>query len=130
MTVRPYRPSDFPQIKEWGAKWGAEYQEDQFPSIGFVVDGIAAYFLYQTDSAVCWLENMVSNRGVPKEEVDRALDLIVDAILNEALVLGYKLAYATTNISKVATRAKASGAALCPNQILIIKNLKKDTELQ
>lgn len=130
MNVRRYEPKDFEQIKAWGEQWGAEYDEAQFPQVGFIVDGVAAYFLYSTDSVCCWLENMVTNREAEKEERKRALDLIVDAILSEARSLGFKVAYATTKNISAAKRAKTLGAHIATNHLLITKLLDENTHLQ
>jgi len=123
MIVRRYQIKDFAQIKAWGAEWGAQYDESQFPSTGFIIDGIAAYFLYSTDSSCCWLENMICKKGTDKFIKSRALDLLVDAILKEAKTLGYVVAYATTDIPSVLKRAKSNGALLKPLQFLVTKDL-------
>lgn len=127
MIVRRYRPSDFKQIREWGAKWGAEYNEDQFPSVGFIIDNVAAYFLYSTDSSVCWLENMISNRGIDSQTRDVALDLLIEAILDEARNLGYAIAYAATDFVEIAKRAKEHGAMVRPGYLLT-KDLTSKTQ--
>lgn len=123
MKVRRYEAKDFEQVREWGRGWGSEYREDQFPGTGFIVDGVAAYFLYQTDSSVCWLENLITVRGVDASVKDRALNLLIEAILDEAKALGYTIAYATTDINTVAKRAREGGAGVKPYQFLITKNL-------
>jgi hypothetical protein len=121
MTVRPYEPRDFPQVEAWGKEYGTEYREHQFPKTGFIVDGVAAYFLYSTDSSCCWVENMIANKHVSKETRDEALDLIIQAILTEAEKLGFKIAYATTDLVPVMVRAIEYGAIIKPLQVLITK---------
>lgn len=123
MTVRPYEPKDFETIKEWGKEWDADYNEDQFPQVGFIVDGVAAYFLYQTDSSVCFLENMVSKRYVNQGLKNEALELISAAILKKAKEEGFKVAYACTNIYSVAKRAQQLGARVDFGHLLITKDL-------
>lgn len=130
MIVRRYEDKDFEQIREWGLQWGADYDEDQFPHIGFIIDGVAAYFLYQTDSSICWLENMIAKRGIDQALKSKALDLLVDAIILEAKELGFTVAYATTDIVSVAKRAKENGAFIKPAQILITKDLTQPAHLQ
>lgn len=130
MIVRRYEDADFAQIKEWGRGWNADYNEDQFPSVGFIVDGVAAYFLYQTDSSVCWLENLITKRGILPAVRARALDLLVDAILKEAKDLGFTVAYATTHITSVAKRARSNGAQIQASQFLITKDLTQPAHLQ
>jgi hypothetical protein len=130
MKVRPYEEKDFAQLREWGEEWGETYNEDQFPKVGFIVDGVAAYFLYQTDSCVCWLECLISKKDADKMAKARALDLLVDAILKEATELGYTVAYATTDNLSVAKRARQNGAAIKINQFLLIKDLTQPAHLQ
>jgi hypothetical protein len=130
MICREYTPEDFQQIKEWGRQWGADYNEDQFPNVGFIVPGVAAYFLYSTDSSVCWLENLVAKRGVDKMTRARAIDLLVDKILAKAKELGFAVAYAATSNVKVAQRAQATGAIVQPLHYLITKDLNQPAHLQ
>ncbi len=128
MKARRYERSDFADLKLWGEEWGAEYREDQFPLNGFIVEGIAAYFLYSTDSSVCWLENMIARRGIKESVRNEALELLIDAILKEASDLGFTVAYATTDIVSVAKRAKEHGAIIRPAQILLTKDLTSRTQ--
>lgn len=125
MIARRYKPEDFPDVQAWGAEYGAKYSAEQFPETGFIVDGVAAYFLYKTDSACCWLENMVAKRGVEYNIREKALELIIDAILAEARALGFKVAYASTERFNVAIRAKQCGAKVTPNHIHLALKLEK-----
>lgn len=119
--VRKYnKETDFESIKQWGKEWGAEYQEDLFPSLGFIYPGIAAYFIYTGgDSKVCWLENMVCNKAVSKELREQALQLIVTETLKEVNRLGFKVAYATTNNKAVIDRATLHKANITEEQTLL-----------
>ena len=123
MKARPYEPKDFEQIQAWGKEWGANYSEDQFPQIGFIVDDVAAYFLYQTDSSVCFLENMVSNKKIHQEIKNQALTLIAEAILKKAKEEEFTVAYATTNNVAIAKRAAEHGAKCQWGHLLLIKDL-------
>ena len=124
MKARRYSPADFDQISQW-AKDGYEtsYEADQFPEIGFIVDGYAAYFLYQTDSKICFCENLISNRFADEFGRRKAVTLVIDAVLAEAQRLGFKIAYATTGNSSVILRAVQLGAIAVPRQSLLIKTL-------
>lgn len=130
MIVRRYQPEDFDQVRKWGLEWGAQYDEEQFPDTGFIIDKVAAYFLYSTDSSVCWLENMISKKGLEKAVRARACDLLIHEALKTAEELGFTVAYATTDIASMAKRARAFGAQIKPNQILIVKDLTQFTQLQ
>lgn len=124
IEVRPWhKEKDFAQVKEWGFQYNKEYREHQFPKTGFIVDGVAAYFLYSTDSSCCWLENMIANKKTDPDVRDKALQMICEAILAEAKKLGFKVAYATTDNISVVKRAVTMGARFKPAQILLIKDL-------
>lgn len=127
MQVRRYHINDFDQIQKWAEAWHTSYSKEQFPSVGFIVDGIAAYFLYQTDSEVCFLENLISNREVDQKIRHIAIEMIIDAILKEAKEHGFKVAYATTNIPSVIVRAIEHGAKADFKQTLLTKNLNDPT---
>lgn len=124
MIARRYEPSDFEQIKAWAKEgWNRDYEADQFPKTGFIVDGLAAYFLYSTDSSVCFLENLISNKSADQNQRREAVDLVTKAIIKEAQDLGFKVAYATTGIPLVVVRAMMAGAQAIPKQTLLIKKL-------
>lgn len=127
MEVRRFVTSDFLQISAWAREYDAHYDIKQFPKTGFIVDGIAAFFLYSTDSSVCFLENMIANRAVDREERNRALSLLVEAIIKEASDLGFTVAYATTDNPSVVARAMRAGATVQGKQLLLTKKLTDPT---
>lgn len=123
MIVRKYEPQDFAQIAQWGKSHETEYTESQFPKTGFIVDGLAAYFLYTTDSSICFLENLVSNNDANFTDRRDAIKLVIDAALTEAKEKGFQVAYATTDIPTVIARATKYGCEFKTNQTLITKSL-------
>ena len=125
MNVRRYRPDDFSQLQQWGERYHITYSEENLPTIGFIVPGIAAYFLYETKTKVVFLENMIANSDAPKAERSEALKLIVERILSEAKRMGYHVAYACTDIPSVIQRAVASGATFKTKYVLLQKDLTK-----
>lgn len=125
MTVRKYTPEDFAQIQAWGAEYGDTYEPDQLPATGFIVDGVAAYFLYKTDTTCCWLENLIATRKTDYWVKDEAIRLLIDACVAEAKALGFKVAYASTDRYTVALRGKKIGAHVAPNHMLLSLNLNE-----
>jgi len=124
MTVRRYEREDFDQIANWAREgYGTDYEEHQFPETGFIVDGVAAYFLYQTDSSICYLENLISNPKADVELKAKGITLVVDALLEEAKEQGFSVAYATTGIPTVVFRAMQYGAHAQAKQTLLTKKL-------
>jgi len=129
MKVRRYEDSDFSQISEWAKDYDTQYEQTQFPKIGFIVDGFAAYFIYQTDSSICFLENLISNKNADRTEKEKAIELVIQAILQEASDLGFRVAYATTDMPQVIVRAISHGARMKAKQALLIKNLTDPSSL-
>ncbi len=121
--LRQYHHSDFKDIAAWGKQWGADYREDQFPKTGFIVPGIAAFFLYSTDSSVCYLENLIANKDVNGPERSEAIDQLVEVALATAKDMGFKVAYACTDIGQVVYRAIQAGANTKTKQVLLTKDL-------
>ena len=117
--VRKYEESDFESIRGWGKAWGADYDKDLFPPLGYIYPGVAAYFIYESPCKVCWLENMVSNPDVPQELKEQALQQVVTEVLKEVHRLGYKVAYATTDNKAVINRAVAHKASAKEGQTLL-----------
>ncbi len=123
MKARRYEPDDFEQIEKWAKGWDTTYRAHQFPKTGFIVDGLAAYFLYKTDSSVCFLENLISNKGADDVFRQRAIREVTQAVLKEAEALGFRVAYATTDVPSVILRAAGMGCTIDPKQTLITKTL-------
>lgn len=123
MEARRYTPDDFEQVNSWAKEWGKSYEKFQLPSVGFIVDGFAAYFIYQTDSSVCFLENLVSKKLADAADREKAIDLVIKNALAAAYDLGFRVAYATTSSHEVASRAVEMGARAEPLQILLTKKL-------
>lgn len=80
-----------------------------FPEIGYVVPGVAAGFLYKTDSKLGIIENIISNKRSEKNERDRSLNAIVENLIITAQALGMRLLVAFTELPVVSTRAKFHG---------------------
>lgn len=123
MECRKFVTKDFTELAAWGKSWGANYDQAQFPKTGFIVPGVAAYFLYSTDSKVCWLENLVSNPLVTRDQRDRALDLLTRALVQAAKTAGFTVAYACSNNGRVIQRAALMGARIKPNHVLLTLDL-------
>ncbi len=118
--VRKYNPEkDFDIIKEWGQGWGASYEKDLLPPTGFIVPGICAYFIYETNSKVCWLENLIRNPYKTKEECASGIEECVTETLREVSKKGYKAVYTIADNPVVIDRAIKHGASIDPNHTLI-----------
>ena len=112
MTPIPYVPElHFEQIKGWLQLWNESMTQDALPRIGFIIPGRAAGFLYQTDSSVALIENLVAAPGMTREERSTYVDAIVAAICAEAAKRGFKILLGYTQLDAVVKRAERFGFA-------------------
>lgn len=109
-TPIPYVPEQhFAQVLRWFELFGETMIPEALPQTGYIVPGVAAGFLYRTDSSVCWLESLIANKDVPKEERTRALDVVVVALTRDAKKLGFKTLLGSTQLEAVVKRAQRLG---------------------
>ena len=53
------------QLTEWLDQWQINHQVlDLISTTGWIVEGIAVVFAYQTNSAMCFIELMLCNKNV------------------------------------------------------------------
>jgi len=107
-------------IIDWLAGHGlAPIPLAMFPPTGYVVEGLAAVFVYHTQSTVAFIETLVSNPGADKRDANRALDAAVRAALRECEDAGCEAVIATTSLPAVARRARKHGFRSEPTRLLI-----------
>ncbi len=125
MQVRRYSAADFAQVAAWGAQWGASYDSDLLPPVGFIWPGVAAYFVYEpVGCSVVWLENLVTNQQAPAQLRQLAIEAVISAALAYVASTGRKVAYASTNLQAVVDRAVVHGAHSEPGQTLLTLKFK------
>jgi hypothetical protein len=106
MEFRVVKYSDYEQLKNWWDSWGfpapaisALPKYDNESTTGLIVSNngidICAGFLYETNSAICWLEFIVANPKSKKEERSEALKLLIDEFTEEAKKLGFGVIFAS-----------------------------------
>lgn len=102
---RKYSPEDFEAIQSWYKSRDMAPLEDLIPKIGFIVPGVAAGFMMQTDTKCCILEPFISNPLVDSEKRKEALDLIMGELILEAFQLGYNRIYGFSTVPSMVNRA-------------------------
>lgn len=106
----PYGPeAHFEQVHRWMEQRGQTIAPEDLPTTGFIVPGVAAGFLYRTDSSVAWIEGLVGSREVSAEARGHALDEIVRALRAEARRSGFKIMLGYTQLQAVVDRALRHG---------------------
>jgi hypothetical protein len=104
--LREFTHSDLEQINDWyEAQHFGTIELSNLPKFGLVEPGVAAGFLYQTDSDFAILEGFVSNPGSDRKVRNEALDILTDALCKKALELGFRKVLAITTNSRIASRA-------------------------
>lgn len=126
MEVRLVQESDLAEMRKW---WDKRKKHDVFPSIilsdlGFIVPGVAAVFLYTTNSKLAFIENLQANPDVLGERRNDALNAVVSAAYIEAKNRGCTHLLGTTNIEAVCKRAKLFGGKAVPQMSLIVVPLE------
>ena len=80
-----------------------------FPTVGFVVEGLCAGWLYQSDSVVCWFEWIVSNPEAEKRQVHKALAELYDHAIIQSEELGYSSIFSSFNHKGLIRLAEKKG---------------------
>lgn len=78
-------------------------------TLGIIEPGIAAAFLYITDSNLALIDHMVSNPNSDPKARDQALDAIVSELVTIAQNLGFDIVYGITNNEAVIDRGIGHG---------------------
>lgn len=74
----------------WIAHGWPVIEEDFLPTTGAVVPGVAAGFIYLTDSKIAMLEWIVSNPKAGIKEIHASIKAIIEWLLNFAREQGYE----------------------------------------
>lgn len=108
--VRMYVPNDYKRLQALYASWDLKTPDPMFlPNTGYMVDDVAAGFLYFTDSKIAIIDNFIANKQSSKEERDKALDGIVEALLASAKTGGAKMIKCDSDIDAIKKRAVKLG---------------------
>lgn len=107
---RAVHAGDLADIRRWHRSHGLDMAADgKFPRNGMIVPGVAAGFLYSTDSSVCFIEGFVSNPEASVMERGRALRDIGAGLLLLAKRLGFSRAVSTTQSDGIAALGRRLG---------------------
>ena len=91
--VREYTKYDYDEVSSWYHSRSIPITEDYLPQHGFIIPGVAAGFLYATDSNFCIFESFIANPEADRDHRKEGLRLIVEQMIKKAKNLGYRNAY-------------------------------------
>lgn len=96
------KETDYEELRGWWEEWGTpQHHSSVLSENGLIIsiDGVnvASAFIYSTDSYICWLEHLTSNKEVWLTlSVEKRLDTLNklgDAVFEQAKEMGFKLAF-------------------------------------
>lgn len=107
MIVRKYQTHDYEMISEWYKKRGLTVPNRRYlPTNGIIAENIACGFVYLTDSEMAIIDCFISNPDSVKEDRDRALDKITEALMSYAKFFGSSAIKADSNLMAIQHRAE------------------------
>jgi len=108
--MRHFLVSDLPEMNGWYASRGkGGVSEDMLPVFGLIEPGVAAGFLYLTDSSLCLLEGFVSNPESEPMAAFMALGRIVRGLTVEAEKAGCRHVVGFTNLDGMVSVTRRQG---------------------
>ena len=116
MQVRPLVYADYVLLCSWWLSWGwSPPAVNMLPSTGYIVEvegnPVLAGFLYQTDSALGWVEWVIANPAFRLER-RQALPVLLEAIAKEATRRGIQALFTSSNHPGLIEGYKANGFAV------------------
>ena len=75
MKLRHFKVEDFISISKWYRDWGQKaIPIEFFPRNGLIISNqgvdVAALFVYATDSNICMVENLITNKNYKEKKYD------------------------------------------------------------
>ncbi len=108
--MRRYEQTDLEELSRWCVAQGHPAPDIYaLPLTGFIEPGVAAGFLYLTDSSGALMGGFVTNREASPEARNLALEVIAKAVIDAADGLGVATLTITTIEPSIVERAKRHG---------------------
>lgn len=124
MIAVRYTRKDIALIREWYLDREMNPPTtDEFPTVGFIVESIAAGFLYKTDSSICLFEGVITNKECSAKQRNEALCLIAIAVLKAAKDFGFKKIFAFSEEETMIQRARELGFSIGVKHQSMVKEL-------
>lgn len=110
MNIRLVNDSDYDMLCGWWDDWGwTPPQKDFLPTIGVVVEEVAAGFLYVTNSKVCWVDWIISDKNYRGEDRDDIINVVLASLEEISKDYDAKFLYALIKHKKLMEKYEAMG---------------------
>lgn len=119
MKITRYCPTLFDHVLELYKSRGETIVKTMLPPIGFMTEN-AACFLITTSSPICFIEFLVCRNVKSKDE---EMDAVVQACLDVASAMGYKVCYALTEKTSVVERALKHSFKVPKQKVILMRGL-------
>lgn len=104
--VRQIEDHDLDQIEVWFAARGVSMPELwAFPKTGYIIPGVAAGFLFLTDTPVAIVDCYIASPYADSDKRNDALDIITHALIASARSNGCKIIKCDSAIEAIKNRA-------------------------
>ena len=119
-SLRKYNKEDYDQVADWWKKTGWEPFPSKYLAEGLIVDGICAGFInLGSTSPMGYIWPVISNPESNLRERDRALDEMIQGLIQMGRDAGCDFIYATTSASALQKRyIKRHGMYLADDKIV------------
>jgi len=117
----PFEDSHYPMLCKWWESHKWPVMPRQFlPQTGIISkkDGVylCAGFLYKTDSDLCWLEYLISNRHGLRDCHSEGVDRCIEALLKQAKLDGFKAVFTSCKVKRLVSRYQEHGFQIAPGE--------------
>lgn len=115
--IDQYQAYDWEILKEWWEDHGWTPIPDSFlPNVGKIVRieevPVCAGFLYRTDSLICILEWVISDKKSDRIIREQALDLLIETLIEVAKKAGFKMIHTSIKHPRLIERMKKHGFSI------------------
>lgn len=108
--IRTYEKKDYETLCKWWDAWKWPSIPEKFLSdIGIISNDTAAGFLYTTNSAIAWIEWLVSDPLVPATRRSDAVDEVIMMLTEIAVARDFKAIFTSTNKDSLEQRLVKHG---------------------
>lgn len=125
MNVIPYQTDKhFSQLLDWAHQWKLpDVWLDMLPTTGLIIEGVAAIFAYKTDSKICFIDQLICNKAIKREERDKAFDKLVPILMHLMKEQGFTYIASNSSNPKVLELASRHGFTVSNKSVTFFMRL-------